>query len=108
MALLAGDRRLGGARGHTSLLAAPSTLLCGRRAVEVEDVPIYEYRCETCDETFELRRGSAESSAPATCSSGHADARRLLSAFATIGRSPASSSAPMGACGPGCACAAGF
>jgi putative FmdB family regulatory protein len=76
------------------------------------DVPIYEYRCDTCEETFELRRVIADSSAPASCPSGHVGARRVLSAFATIGRSPAMSpamsAAPVEACGPGCACAAGF
>jgi len=69
-------------------------------------VPIYEYRCDTCDDVFELRRPVEESSAPATCPAGHVDARRVLSVFATIGRSPAASSAPVAACGPDCACAA--
>ncbi|MGH9093290.1 MAG: FmdB family zinc ribbon protein [Acidimicrobiales bacterium] len=71
-------------------------------------MPIYEYRCKTCDETFELRRPAAESSAPATCPAGH-DARRVLSVFATVGASGTEQAAmPAGGCGPGCACAAGF
>ena len=72
-------------------------------------MPIYEYRCRTCDESFELRRPVAESSAPATCAAGH-EARRILSAFATVGASsgPVSAAMPAGGCGPGCACAAGF
>lgn len=70
-------------------------------------MPIYEYRCGTCDTTFELRRDSALSSAPATCPDGHDRARRVLSVFATVGRSgEAPGVAPVAACGPDCACAA--
>lgn len=69
-------------------------------------MPVYEYRCDTCDERFELRRSLAEAGAPARCPAGHAGARRLLSVFATAGRSGAPSPAPVaGGCGAGCACA---
>ncbi|HLI14877.1 MAG TPA: zinc ribbon domain-containing protein [Acidimicrobiales bacterium] len=67
-------------------------------------MPIYEYRCETCGCTFELRRARADASAPATCPSGHSTTRRLLSSFALTGTARAM---PAGeGCGPGCACAA--
>jgi len=72
-------------------------------------VPLYEYRCTTCEATFELRRPAADSSAPATCPEGHAGGRRLLSLFATAGRAagaPSGASPMAGGCGAGCACAA--
>jgi putative FmdB family regulatory protein len=74
-------------------------------------VPLYEYRCRTCDATFEARRPMAESNAPATCPEGHDDAVRLLSVFASVGAATGSgggpSPAPMpsgGGCGPACGC----
>jgi len=71
-------------------------------------MPIYEYRCDECASTFELRRSPADSQAPATCAEGHR-ARRVLSVFATVGATePGASRAPVAACGPDCACAAGF
>lgn len=73
-------------------------------------MPIYEYRCSTCDAHFELRRSAEQSGAPATCPQGHS-ARRVLSVFAAVGRSGAAGAAPApapagGGCGAGCACAA--
>lgn len=70
-------------------------------------MPIYEYRCETCEETFELRRDPSQSSAPATCAEGH-PARRVLSVFAALGRTADAGGFSGEACGPNCACAAGF
>jgi putative FmdB family regulatory protein len=74
-------------------------------------VPLYEFRCKTCDDTFELRRSMSEANAPATCPSGHDNAVRLLSVFASVGASSASSgasSAPAmpsgGGCGAACGC----
>jgi putative FmdB family regulatory protein len=72
-------------------------------------VPLYEFRCKTCDDTFEVRRSMAESNLPASCPSGHDDAVRLLSVFASVGASGAAApaaSAPRpsgGGCGGGCA-----
>ena len=75
-------------------------------------MPLYEFRCRTCDSTFELRRPMSEASDPASCPDGHDDAVRLLSVFATAGASVGGSpsSAPMarpsgGGCGAGCGCA---
>ncbi|MFD9534913.1 zinc ribbon domain-containing protein [Streptomyces sp. NPDC060010] len=66
-------------------------------------MPRYEYRCRTCDDTFEVSRPMVESSAPADCPAGHADTVKLLSAVAVGGSSGgAPASAPMGGGGGGC------
>jgi putative FmdB family regulatory protein len=73
---------------------------------------VYEYRCRTCDDLFEMRRPMSESDAPAECPQGHADTVRLLSVFASAGVATGSVGAmpvgamPAGGCGAGCACAA--
>jgi putative FmdB family regulatory protein len=71
-------------------------------------MPIYEYRCSTCDQLFELRRPAAEASAGATCPDGHEGARRMLSRFATVFGSSGQGddSRAAGGCGAGCAGAA--
>ena len=77
----------------------------------MEAMPLYEFRCRTCDDTFEVRRPMSESSDPATCPQGHEGAVRLLSVFASAvggGASAApAAAAPRtgGGCGGGCACA---
>lgn len=72
-------------------------------------MPLYEYRCRTCDDVFELRRPMSESNASAACPNGHATTVRLLSVFASAGASTSPSSAaasrPAGGCGGACACA---
>jgi putative FmdB family regulatory protein len=71
-------------------------------------MPLYEYRCRTCDEVFEVRKPMSESNAPAACPGGHADTVRLLSMFARAG---AASSVAVerptggGCCGGACGCA---
>jgi putative FmdB family regulatory protein len=72
---------------------------------------MYEYRCRTCDTTFELRRAMSDSNEPACCPEGHPGAVRLLSVFASVGAgtgaSPAAapiSSSGGGCCGGGCGC----
>ncbi|MFM7253305.1 MAG: FmdB family zinc ribbon protein [Ilumatobacteraceae bacterium] len=71
-------------------------------------MPLYEFRCRDCDDTFEVRRPMSEASEPATCPLGHPGAVRLLSVFASTGAAPAASApAPMpraGGCGGACAC----
>ncbi|MEX0846295.1 MAG: zinc ribbon domain-containing protein [Ilumatobacteraceae bacterium] len=76
-------------------------------------MPLYEYRCRTCDETFERRRPMSDASEPAACGSGHIDSMRLLSVFANVGGSSAASAsasaapaAPArgGVCGSSCGC----
>ncbi|MFD3871240.1 zinc ribbon domain-containing protein [Streptomyces sp. NPDC058623] len=69
-------------------------------------MPRYEYRCRTCDDTFEVSRPMAESSAPADCPAGHADTVKLLSAVA-VGGSGGGSAAPAPAMGGGGGCCGG-
>ena len=75
-------------------------------------MPRYEYRCQTCDDTFELRRAMAAADDGVECPAGHTDVRRLLSVFAMTGSSaggPGPSAVPAGpprgGCGGACACA---
>ncbi|MET8446280.1 FmdB family zinc ribbon protein [Streptomyces sp. NPDC005209] len=72
-------------------------------------MPRYEYRCRTCGDTFELSRPMAESAAPATCPTGHADTVKLLSTVSVGGSTSAPTPAPRaggggggGCCGGGC------
>ena len=44
-------------------------------------MPLYEYRCRTCDERFELRRAMSDSDLATPCPEGHDDTVRLLSMF---------------------------
>jgi len=68
---------------------------------------LYEYRCRTCDDVFEVRRPMSEAGAAAACPSGHADTVKLLSMFARTGGAPAAAAMPTGGgcCGGGCGCA---
>ena len=76
-------------------------------------MPLYDYRCRTCDETFEVRRPMADTGQPTPCPSGHADTVKLL-AFAAVGGRAAvpaggagAAPTPMGGggcCGGACGC----
>ena len=55
-------------------------------------MPLYEYRCPICDDTFEARRSMADASEPIDCPQGHAGSRRLLSVFASVTSIAASAS----------------
>lgn len=63
-------------------------------------MPLYEYRCRTCDEHFELRRPMRDADLDATCPGGHRDAARLLPAFAVTrgAAGPAECGAGSGSC----------
>jgi putative FmdB family regulatory protein len=66
----------------------------------------YDYRCRTCDRSFEVRRSVTDDSA-VTCPSGHDDVARVWSAVALgggSGSSPSMAAAPAGGgcCGGGC------
>ncbi|MEV5970969.1 zinc ribbon domain-containing protein [Streptomyces sp. NPDC051921] len=70
-------------------------------------MPRYEYRCRTCDDTFELSRPMAESGDPAVCPAGHDDTVKMLSAVAVaVGGGAAAPAGPSsgggGCCGGGC------
>lgn len=75
-------------------------------------MPVYEYRCRTCDDTFELSRPMSQSSDPASCALGHEGAVKLLSRVLVMsGRAeggpsgaPAMPAGGGGCCGGGCGC----
>ncbi|GFH34262.1 FmdB family zinc ribbon protein [Streptomyces pacificus] len=70
-------------------------------------MPRYEYRCRTCDNTFELSRPMAQSSAPAPCPAGHDDTVKLLSAVSVGGTSTGPVPATAGGGGGGGCCGGG-
>jgi putative FmdB family regulatory protein len=67
-------------------------------------MPLYEYRCRTCDAVFEARRPMGEADAGLTCPDGHGDTVRLLSVFSATGRAAGAPAAPSAPCGAACAC----
>lgn len=67
-------------------------------------MPVYEFRCRSCGQIFEERRPIADATWDATCPSGHDDAVRLLSVFASTGARTAPAAAGGGCCGGACGC----
>ncbi|MEU5980158.1 zinc ribbon domain-containing protein [Streptomyces sp. NPDC047315] len=73
-------------------------------------MPRYEFRCHSCDDTFEVDRPMARSGDPASCPSGHDDTVRLLSAVSVggtaaggpTGEPPVRGGGGGGCCGGGC------
>ena len=74
---------------------------------------LYEYRCRTCDERFEVQRPMTAVVTETPCPQGHVDTVKMLSMFATSGvSSSGSASAGMagpamgggGCCGGACGC----
>jgi putative FmdB family regulatory protein len=68
-------------------------------------MPLYEYRCRTCDDVFERRRAMSDADTSTECPHGHADTVRLLSMFASAGSATAPAGAGGGCCGGSCGCA---
>ncbi|TWP53473.1 zinc ribbon domain-containing protein [Lentzea tibetensis] len=64
-------------------------------------MPMYEFRCRSCESTFEVNRPMSASSEPAPCPAGHDDTVKLLS-MAGIGGTAAAPSGGGGCCGGGC------
>lgn len=70
----------------------------------------YDYRCRTCDTTFEVRRSVTDGADGVTCPRGHAEVSRVWSAVSVGGRAstPGTAAVPSGApagggcCGGGC------
>jgi len=77
-----------------------------RESTNVALVPLYDFRCRTCGDTFELRRSMAEADAPARCPGGHVDTIKLLPLVAVGGRASAAAApvATGGCCGGACGC----
>ena len=75
-------------------------------------MPLYDFRCRTCGDTFEVRRSMADAADPAACPSGHVDTVKLMplvavggrAAGADIGSSPLPASGGGGCCGGACGC----
>lgn len=67
-------------------------------------MPLYEYRCRTCDRSFDLLRPVRDADESAECPGGHDDTVRALSlvAPAVRGRQPVASGG--GCCGGACGC----
>lgn len=66
-------------------------------------MPIYEYYCAPCGAVFELRRPVSAALDAAGCAQGHAAARRVVSAFATV-RASSGGGVELGSAGGGCGC----
>ncbi len=70
-------------------------------------MPLYEFRCKSCDATFEERRSMANADDPTRCPEGHDNVVRLLSVFASVGsteKQQAPGPRATGGCGSGCGC----
>ncbi len=71
-------------------------------------MPLYEYLCVDCGDTFEVRRSMSAVKAEETCPQGHAGAKKVLSAFAMVGVAqeqcvnPAVLAGASACCGGGC------
>jgi putative FmdB family regulatory protein len=64
-------------------------------------MPIYEYRCDECGETFELFVRSAAKQAAVTCPScGSERVRKAISLF-SVGGAVGGSKTSAASCGPG-------
>ncbi|MFQ6265973.1 FmdB family zinc ribbon protein [Kutzneria viridogrisea] len=61
-------------------------------------MPIYEFRCRECGDTFEVNRPMSGAGDPAHCPEGHQDTVKLLT---TVGVSTGAA-APAGGGGGGC------
>jgi putative FmdB family regulatory protein len=59
-------------------------------------MPLYEYSCPTCNQKFELLRPMSRAEEPATCPSGHPQATRVLSLFASFAKGDDGSVTPVG------------
>lgn len=66
-------------------------------------MPLYEYFCRHCQVKFELLRPMSRWEEPATCPSGHADALRLLSLFASYSKGSDGAMTAVAGTGGGCA-----
>jgi putative FmdB family regulatory protein len=72
-------------------------------------MPLYEYRCEKCDKSFEMLRRMSEADTGVECPKcASKRVKRQFSSFAAVGGG-ASGAADMGGCAkPGCGARGGF
>lgn len=70
-------------------------------------MPVYEYRCRACGDTFEELRQAADADAPVACACGEADVARLPSMIAPRGAGGELPMAGGGGCCGGGACGCG-
>ncbi|HXY74586.1 MAG TPA: zinc ribbon domain-containing protein [Dehalococcoidales bacterium] len=64
-------------------------------------MPIYEYNCESCNNTFELMRPISKSAEPATCPNCKGKSKRVISKFACFTKTASGATIPMSGTG-GC------
>ena len=68
-------------------------------------MPLYEYRCRSCDDRFEVWLGAGDSRSDVACPEGHTETVRVFSAVAMTGKaSTAAPARPAAPCGSACAC----
>ena len=71
-------------------------------------MPIYEYRCDDCQVTFEKLRPMSKADAPAPCAEcGSSDTSRAISLFAAISKSSNGGTHTVSGTGGGCGSCAG-
>lgn len=68
-------------------------------------MPIYEYHCPTCDNTFERLLPMSQAEVSVSCPTCHNGAKRVLSVFASLSKSAQGTTTALG--GGSCACGAG-
>lgn len=64
-------------------------------------MPRYDYRCRTCDSSFEVTRSLTDTDA-ARCPEGHDDCARVFTAVAVAGSASSAPAPGGGCCGGGC------
>ena len=74
-------------------------------------MPLLEYYCPTCEDSFEVLRPMRSVEQETDCPVGHSEARKLLSVFAAIGATsevgltgPAATQGSNACCGMGGCC----
>ena len=67
-------------------------------------MPLYEYHCKNCDDSFEVLQPMGGMVAEMTCPEGHEGAQKVLSVFATVVKGDACAvpdALPAASCTPG-------
>ena len=59
-------------------------------------MPIYEYRCSSCNSKFELLRGLSKASEGTECPRCHSPAERILSTFSSLSRDESGQTSSIG------------